>query len=303
MDVVLLHNAGAGDEDHPKAKLLKLLKRHGFAARYAEINAGVADPELLERADMVVVAGGDGTVRKAVLALAGTKQTLAILPLGTANNIARSLKIGDDLEHTVASWKKARTRKLDVGVASGPWGKQRFVEGLGFGLIGRTIDVLTELDESSEQESSTLDDKLHRDVCVLGAIAHEMAPVKAKLTAAHEKTKGEFLLVEVLNIRRAGPGIEWASAGNPMDGWLDVVHVFADERRRLLRRIVGHLRGAKTSVKLHARKAKKVRLVVDPCELRMDDKILLHRKDFHDLPHRRAKISIEIEPGALSILA
>ncbi len=46
-----------------------------------------------ENADLVVVAGGDGTVREVAGALVSTDITLAIIPLGTFNNLALSLQL------------------------------------------------------------------------------------------------------------------------------------------------------------------------------------------------------------------
>ena len=59
---------------------------------------------LESHADLVVAAGGDGTVATAARVLAGRKIPLAILPLGTANNIARSLNSDGPLDTLVASW-------------------------------------------------------------------------------------------------------------------------------------------------------------------------------------------------------
>ena len=66
--------------------------------------------------DCVVAAGGDGTVARAGRALAGGNIALAILPLGTANNIASSLGISGSPEEAIAAWQHQRMVRIDVGV-------------------------------------------------------------------------------------------------------------------------------------------------------------------------------------------
>jgi hypothetical protein len=61
---------------------------------------------------------------------------LAILPLGTANNIARSLGVEGEAEVLLDCIRKRITKTLDVGLVSGgPWKKRRVVEGVGVGLL------------------------------------------------------------------------------------------------------------------------------------------------------------------------
>src|SRR5262249_30744485 len=92
--------------------------------------------------DLVAVAGGDGTVGTVADCLAGRRPAvpIAVLPLGTSNNISKSLGIGETtLDRLVAGWAAARRIGFDAGVVSGPSGKTRFIEGIGVGLIASAI--------------------------------------------------------------------------------------------------------------------------------------------------------------------
>ena len=68
-----------------------------------------------ERTELVVAAGGDGTVSAAARLLSGRPVPLAILPLGTANNIARTLQGDASVEELVAGWNTAARCRVDVG--------------------------------------------------------------------------------------------------------------------------------------------------------------------------------------------
>src|SRR6188508_3430900 len=88
-------------------------------------------PSNLGDAECVVVAGGDGTVARAARVLAGGPVPLAILPLGTANNIARSLDIRGDVEQLAACWQDGQVVKIDVGVLEARGSAHRFIESVG----------------------------------------------------------------------------------------------------------------------------------------------------------------------------
>lgn len=67
------------------------------------------------QADLVIVAGGDGTLNAAVDALVETGLPVGILPLGTANDLARTLGIPTDLELACEIIRAGHTRRIDVG--------------------------------------------------------------------------------------------------------------------------------------------------------------------------------------------
>ena len=301
MDVLLLHNSTAGGEDHTKEKLIRLLKQHGYKATYSPVNEGLADEKLLKRADMVIAAGGDGTIRKTVTRMAGRKCPIGILPLGTANNIARSLGLGTEIATIVASWKDTKPTAVDLGIAKGPWGRTYFIEGIGLGLIGRTMSILDSFDEHVVHTFPSAADKLHRDISVLAALTHEMPPIKARIKFGKQKIKDDFLMLEILNISRAGPGLVLAIDAKPTDGKLNVMTVAGDERAMLIEELERQVAGQREGTALHEEAVKKLDLEIDACELRIDDKIVLTPADFRKLENRRAKISVKVEPGAVNV--
>lgn len=75
--------------------------------------------EALERGvDVVIAAGGDGTVRSVAEVLRGSGMPLALLPSGTGNLLARNLNLTlDDVRHSLQSAFDGDDRRIDVGVA------------------------------------------------------------------------------------------------------------------------------------------------------------------------------------------
>jgi diacylglycerol kinase family enzyme len=134
MRIALIYNPGSGRRVS-LASLRELIEREGHelvrVIEHSSDNAPLADSP----AELVVAAGGDGTVARAVRAVSGRGVPLAVLPLGTANNIAFTLGLDGPLERLVRSWHDAPARPFDTGVLNGGPGARPFVEGLGGGLV------------------------------------------------------------------------------------------------------------------------------------------------------------------------
>jgi YegS/Rv2252/BmrU family lipid kinase len=71
--------------------------------------------------DRVVVAGGDGTINQAVQVLVEVGLPLAILPAGTANNLARTVGVPLDLEGAISIAAGSHRRAVDLGRVNGHW--------------------------------------------------------------------------------------------------------------------------------------------------------------------------------------
>jgi YegS/Rv2252/BmrU family lipid kinase len=68
----------------------------------------------IDRAPMVIIGGGDGTLSKAVDHFLGKETIFALLPLGTANSFARSLDIPLDLDEAVNVIATGEARPIDL---------------------------------------------------------------------------------------------------------------------------------------------------------------------------------------------
>jgi diacylglycerol kinase (ATP) len=103
----------------------------------AEQLAASADPN---RYDVLVVAGGDGTINEAVNGLSGARLPLAIVPLGTANVLAAEIGLATDPRSVARTIALGRPRPISVGVANG----RRFLlmAGTGFDAhVVRSVDL------------------------------------------------------------------------------------------------------------------------------------------------------------------
>ncbi|MEZ0336324.1 MAG: lipid kinase [Gemmatimonadales bacterium] len=87
----------------------------------AEEPARVSEQLLRHRGevDRIIVGGGDGTLNLALSALVETGLPLGILPLGTANNLARTLGIPDDLAAACEVAAHGHRRRIDLGWVNG----------------------------------------------------------------------------------------------------------------------------------------------------------------------------------------
>lgn len=97
----------------------------------------------------MILGGGDGTLACLLDAVLETASTLGVLPLGTANDFARSLQIPFDLEQAARVIEQGNVRRVDVGKVNGI----SFLNAVG---IGVGPEVTRELDADSKQHLGVL---------------------------------------------------------------------------------------------------------------------------------------------------
>jgi len=88
---------------------IHLTQRSGHARELA--SAAVAD-----RADLVIVCGGDGSVNEVGGGLAGTATALGLIPAGSGNGLAAALGVPRDPRAAIATALGERTMAIDVGM-------------------------------------------------------------------------------------------------------------------------------------------------------------------------------------------
>jgi diacylglycerol kinase family enzyme len=230
MKAHLLHNPKAGDKDYSENELVKKISAHNIKCIYSSAKKDWCK-DLTPDADFIIVAGGDGTVRKVILEFlkgkAGDKRyPFALLPMGTANNISRSLHLMGEPDDIIASWHQQHIQKFDVGKIAGFHEDMYFLEGFGFGIFPVLMAAMKQLEEPESPE-----EKIKLALETLHDIIDSYAARECKLEIDGVDHSGRYLMVEVMNIRSIGPGLNLNGDADVGDGQLEVVVLGQDKRK------------------------------------------------------------------------
>lgn len=261
--VTLVQNPGAGAGAAAQRALRAMLEEAGHVVTAVEPDHELGK-DLAQRADVVVAAGGDGTVLGVARRLVYSKVPLAILPLGTANNLARSVGMSNDPQALLQLLQAPRERLLDIGVATGSWGERYFCESAGVGWFCDALQIeLTEDDKDPGRAVKVLRERLKT-----------YAPRRWTVSIDGEDLSGEYLSVDAMNAKFFGPNLEFAGEAEPFDGRLDVVLLEPGDATRLGAYLVAleDDAGARPP-HFKTRKAKHLHFALGEEALRIDDAV------------------------------
>jgi diacylglycerol kinase (ATP) len=282
MRVTLIHNRNAGQGEWDADDLVSAVGKAGHEAMYCSTDEADFARALEHPADLMVAVGGDGTVARVAKRLAERGVLMAMVPAGTANNIAASLGVPcrTPAEH-VERWAVASRHRLNVGRVTGDLGEHAFVESVGCGLF---VEMMLQFDRKKRSPDTASEEgeaKLRLAREELRRVLADAQPREWRVEIDGTDFSGSYLLVEAMNIRRIGPGLVLAPDADPGDGLLDVVFVREDpaDRAALNAHLDQAVTGGKPHPDLTTRRARDVVLSVGSDRVHVDDEALPRKLD------------------------
>jgi diacylglycerol kinase (ATP) len=211
---LLLLNPNARLGESPLEDAIRALAEGGVTVEVERyVSAAEVSPDIVRRAagfDLVIVGGGDGTINAAVRGVLQTGLPMGILPMGTANDLARTLSIPLDLVEAARVVALGHTRRIDVGDVNGHY----FFNVASIGLAAELARRLT----------PTVKRRWGRLAYAITAIQtlFSARPFSATIVTKEGETKVKTLQIAVGNGRHYGGGTVVEATAAIDDGHLDL---------------------------------------------------------------------------------
>jgi diacylglycerol kinase (ATP) len=175
-----------------------------------------------DQVDRVVIGGGDGTLNAAAPGLIATGLPLGVIPLGTANDLARTLGIPLDPEAAAQVVAAGRLHRIDLGEANGhPFFN---VASIGFG-----VDLTRALTRDSKRRWGVLG----YAAAALRAL-ERLHPFEVEIVQNGTTHQSHTVHVAIGNGRHYGGGMTIAEGARIDDGRLDIYSLEVESFWRLL---------------------------------------------------------------------
>lgn len=211
---LLLLNKNARNGNYNQAEIIALCESHGIIPVVPDTGKDTSLAETIrhhaDNCDLVIIGGGDGTLNVAAKAMMETQLPLGILPLGTANDLARTLGITPDIKSAIQTIALGRTRKIDLGEVNNH---------LFFNVssIGFSASLARNLTSQMKKKWGTLGYAL-----AAIKILKQSRPFSATIIHDGMETAVKTVQISVGNGRYYGGGMTVEQNAAPDDGRLDV---------------------------------------------------------------------------------
>ncbi len=222
----IILNPLAGQAEHITAlhRARALWEAHGWevewrATEYAGHAVELAREAAATGCDLVVAAGGDGTVNEVVNGIAGTRTALAALPFGTGNVWIRELKLPLRPEAAAAALLEGAPYPLDLGLA----GERYFLLMAGVGFDAAVT--------RSTQPALKRRFGIMAYIFQALAMARDARGTRTRIELDGRAIKGHVLMVVIGNSRLYGGLVQITHHANVTDGLLDVAVIKGQDAR------------------------------------------------------------------------
>ncbi len=243
---------------------------------------GLARKAADEHADIVIAAGGDGTIHAVATGLIGRESVLGIIAMGTMNNLAHSLGIPTTIEEACNVIAEGETHAIDVGKVN----ERIFIEVAGIGFEAALFPAAEEI--KSSHPLKTL-----RGVVSGLVTLFTFQPVKLKI-ALDDQERHQYHAIQVTICNAPFYGAHFHAAPEALmdDGLLDIIIFRRFRKLAYIKHAISISQGRREfQPKIKRCRAKSLRINADhPVEIQVDG-----------VPHGYTPATISIMPGALRV--
>jgi diacylglycerol kinase family enzyme len=285
-----IHNPKAGEGSEIEHKIVSSLLKAGYTCSYSSTKEEGWEKLEAGEEDFIVVAGGDGTVRKVVIELLNKRLPIGLIPLGTANNIAKTLELPEDADSIIQGWSAQKTKPFDVGRIYNLKEEKFFLEGLGFGVFPKLMRAM----QKEGKKKEVPDKKLRTALELLHDIIMTYEARTCRIQIDDAEYSGNYLMAEVMNTRSIGPNLNLVPFADPGDGEFEVVLIAAAQRDQFASYILSKIMGKEEPAFFNILKAKKLKIYWEGVHLHVDDAYIKLSKAI--------EIKVELQPDAVRFL-
>lgn len=246
--IILNPTSGRGSGGRAVPQIENLLRENSLnfeivKTEYPWHAAELARKAAVDGFDVVVAAGGDGTVNESINGLMDAKEAgnslpaMGVLPVGRGNDFAFSMGIPTELEAGCKTLVSNQRRSIDVGRVVGglyPQGRY-FGNGVGIGF-----DAVVGFEALKLKRLHGFPSYL---VAALKTIFLYFNAPQVKISFGDETRELPALMVSIMNGRRMGGGFMMAPQGRPDDGLLSVCIVHQVSRPQMFSLIAKFMGG------------------------------------------------------------
>ncbi|MCW5933012.1 MAG: diacylglycerol kinase family lipid kinase [Fimbriimonadia bacterium] len=214
-----------------------------LTSRSFEEGAALAERAFSQNPDSTCVAvGGDGSLSSVVAGFlrasppGSARGMVGCLPFGTANDVAKILKLPFKPEEAIRALKTLSPRPLDtVHLELMGQPARSYINIVGFGFDAR-VTVATTPDLKKRWGHAAYFAAIFKTL-------REFTPIRLKGRLGDESFDEMAMLAAIANGRYYGGGIPIAPLAEPDDGWLDVILVQEVSKMELVRQLPNLMRG------------------------------------------------------------